>query len=294
MNRSIIAILLILLLLPLAQARVDYGSDQLVVYEISSESGIKQAFAIVLPKALYKSGETIESTIGSSVPCNTKYVHLTIDKSDGTQLYYKDVSSLFTPCSTSYVKITFSAPATAGNYKINVNFKDGNNQALYTDSTVFAVGTASCPAGYCTDWQSTQKFEYGQLQQKTCYTYDQNQQCKQTQSQFYRTVCDSGFELKNNVCVKPNNEATCGDRVVQSGEECDAGDDNGVCPSICNNMCRKSNCQELPDEQPAEKADEKENDEGNMKTGAIIFFVAFFIIGITGLAALGMWLAKKR
>ena len=195
--------LLLLLTISVVSARTDIGGEDITVYKIESVSGFSQPFAIVLPKATFAPGETMPITIGSNVPCNTKTAVLTISSSSGGQLYYKDVSSLVYPCSTSYVKITFSAPATAGDYTIGVTFKDSTGKELYTDSTIFRVvkpnDPVTCPSGYCTSWTDTQRFEFGRIQQKTCYLYAATS-CDQSQVQSYRTVCDTGFVLVNNVC----------------------------------------------------------------------------------------------
>lgn len=284
-NRLLLFLSLLLVLSPIAYARTDIGKDGIVVYDISATNAPSSLLAIVQAKETYSPGDLIEITIGSNVPCNTKAVFLVIESAEAS-LYYKDISSLFFPCSTSYVKVSFSGPANAGNYKINVIFKDSNGATLYTDSTPFSVGTGDCPADYCTGWSTTQKYEYGTLQQKTCYTYDQSLfqlSCKQSQQQEYRTVCDSGFNLVNGACVKPDNVATCGDRVVQTGEACDAGDENGICPATCNKMCQKSNCAELPNEPPS--GDDEKDDP---------ITIDWRVIGTVGLLLFGMYLVTRK
>jgi hypothetical protein len=43
---------------------------------------------------------------------------------------------------------------------------------------------------------------------------------------------------------------TCGDGAVQSGEQCDNGGANGVCPAVCSATCLNNNCAPLPPPPP--------------------------------------------
>ena len=39
----------------------------------------------------------------------------------------------------------------------------------------------------------------------------------------------------------------CGDGVVQSGEQCDSGSSNGVCPATCSTSCTTNSCADASD-----------------------------------------------
>jgi hypothetical protein len=263
----------------------DQGEEGLQITEISAYKPgfLGKPLAIVLDKAVFSQGETTNIIVGSNVPCNTKKSVLEIKKVGGSSLYTKDITSVISPCATSYVKIGIVAPSTAGDYQIGVTFYDGVGAKLFEDKTFFRVSSptqpAACPQNYCSDWTTVQRFEFGLLQNKVCYTYDAASACRQSQQQFTRTVCDDGFELKSGACVKPSGEAVCGDRVKQTGEECDLGDDNGVCPSSCNLACRTSNCQTLPGN--GEPSDDTEKDDGGEDTDNTALYV------LIGAAVLG-------
>lgn len=285
-SSKLLIALLVLLLLPFAHA-ADTGGDGITVYSIESAGKtLFKPLAIVLAQGSFKPGDVVSMTVGSDVPCNTKTVTLNIMSSTGGTSYFKDVTSLFYTCSTSYVKMTFSAPTTPGTYTIGVTFKDSTGAELYTDKTVFTVssGTPICPAGYCTTWSVVQRYEHGTLDVKSCYTYAQTT-CAQTQSNFNRITCDSGFVQQGSNCVSAAGTPTCGDRVVQSGEECDMGVENGVCPSICNTFCKKSNCAAIPSD-PAPTAPVA--DTGSNGNGLLL------IIGSIIVLAIGVWIVKRK
>lgn len=235
---------------PLSRA-VDEGEDGVKVLSFEVTEGKAFSLLALIPeKSTYKPGEVVTITFGCYVPSNTRYVYFRIENTAGTQLYYKDVTSLFNPNTCTVVKATFTAPNTAGNYKMYADFRDGQNQIIYTDQGTFSVSTSTtttCPSGYCTNWANTQRVTNGWQQTKSCYHYAQGT-CTVTAYNTYRVVCDNGYQLgKSNQCEPiPTTAPACGDGIVQTGESCDDGMDNGVCPNKCNSFCQVSSCSTIP------------------------------------------------
>lgn len=260
MKAKILTIILmsLLMLATFSLASDDYGSDGFIMHSIevttTGDYGdkIPSSYAIITEETTYEPGEAVRVTLGSGVPCNTRYVYVRVENPNGGTTYSRDVSDLFSPCTTSYVQMVFTAPDTIGQYDIFLDFKDGSNQPIYTDHGIFNVNTEIvCPNAYCTNWNDVQNVENGVLQQKTCYSYIEGaNQCESTASQSYRTICDAGY-IQNGQgasarCVAEDGTIECGNGVLETGEACDFGLDNGVCPAACNNFCQVSSCEDLP------------------------------------------------
>lgn len=243
--KLLVAVLSMLILLSTVVAAEELKDVQFTV----EKNPLFKPQALIPDKGVYTPGETVTITFGCYVPAQTRYVYFRVASPSGGQVYYKDMSSLFSPSTCMIVKASFTAPSTTGQYTTYADFRDGDYQVIYSDQGTFTVAasTSTCPYGYCTDWKNFQRVEFGWLQTKSCYTVAQNPPaCTTTAYNAQRTVCDNGYELVNNHCVLPNNQPTCGDGIKQSGEQCDLGTMNSVCPSTCNAFCQTANCQDIP------------------------------------------------
>ena len=55
-------------------------------------------------------------------------------------------------------------------------------------------------------------------------------------------TCNAGYEQSGNLCMLTPPPTFCGNGIVEPGEQCDGGFDNGNCPSVCSNSCTTNSC----------------------------------------------------
>lgn len=244
MKRAIL-ILLALVILPAVFAEIE-------VLQISARKTTlldRLPFSIVPNKVIYDPGERADVSIETAVDCNTKTAIFTITGPSGGEEYFMNVGSLIWVCSSQIFNIQFIVPDEPGKYEMKITYEDGRGVLLFQEKSYFLVsgGEQECPVSFCDDWKNVDFTANGFIQQQSCYVYSQSNNCNVQVDVVTRLKCDVGYEKGRQwTCKSIAGNPVCGNGNIETGEECDLGFGNSVCPAGCDLTCHDSNCADLP------------------------------------------------
>jgi len=176
--------------------------------------------AIKLDPVIPKPNEEFTTFLQLEFPCFTNPVsvaklHLQTD--NGLTLDTWDLlntiqsSGASKGCFSVEIQTTFTAPSTAGDYRLFLSiFASGN--PTYSEVKNFKVGSTSCPTSSCTRWNKifdASPQGSGEVFSRQCSRYSSAPTCKETIKFQYKTLCNEGYVVKNTDSDVTNAIADC-------------------------------------------------------------------------------------